>query len=588
MTADFSVSRNVLERVLPACLLLAVAAFGLLYATRPVDDPDFWWHLATGKYIATHRALPDADPFTFSGPGAVELRERLILTSYWLAQLTYYFAHAAGGLLGVIALRAGLLVAMFWTVFARMRRLGVAPLPSLLVLAASLLSFGAVYTADRPQTFTFLFAAVLLGMLESIREGGRPSWLLPPLMALWANVHGGFVVGDLLLAVFAVGCLIEYRREPKKMAARVAWAAGGIAASLANPNGYLHFGELLRFMGQDFAGHISEYISTAQAFARGETSVVLLWLLLGLTLLGLALSRRIYWPDLLLIGVVGCMAVTHFRNVAFYSVGMAPFAAFYLDRGLQGRSSLRRCAWWAAVPAVAGVAAFAGVLSTKAVAAGAPLRRSVSAYYSEQAASFIEQAGIRGNMLNDYDWGGFLIWRLFPQHRVFIDGRGLHEGVFRDYLKVVGGSTETVDGREEYAYLLDRYRIEFIVQRTIQRTGKLQPLMKRILNRRDWAPVYSDGSCYILVRVGEQNGELIRRYQIDKLAFLKRILADIESLVSASPGDPRHRLAKAELLIYLGYYEQARAVLEQARALAPGGSPIRAEIEKNLGQITNR
>src|SRR6266568_3864239 len=181
-------------------LLTLVLAYGTFSSLKPVSEADFWWHLKTGELILATRALPAVDPFAYTSVPHGGALETFLLRSYWLYQVVLALAVKAGGLHGAITLRLGMVALMFAAVWMRLRRLNVHWGIALLLVAVGFDTLAELYEGDRPQLASFLGATLLLGMFERIRGGERPSLLLLPLMILWANLHGGFVIGGVLLA----------------------------------------------------------------------------------------------------------------------------------------------------------------------------------------------------------------------------------------------------------------------------------------------------------------------------------------------------------------------------------------------------
>lgn len=262
-------------------------AFLLVDSVNPITDPDLWWHLKSGEMMMQTGGLLQADPFTFTGDGVVSPRETLILKGYWLWEIIAYKFYSLLGVNGIFLLNLLTVGAMAGVVASLMRRQRIGA-----VIAAPLMTLGfylasLAYPWERPQVVSFLFAAILLGLLARVRDGGRMGLALPLLMMIWANLHGGFVVGDLILICFAIGAIIECRKDLPRMRHLLMWAAAGIGASLFNPNGGLVFSELFGFVNSNLMDSISEFQSTWVKFNSGSRFVALLWLLIVLYAVGL-------------------------------------------------------------------------------------------------------------------------------------------------------------------------------------------------------------------------------------------------------------------------------------------------------------
>lgn len=555
-------------RIATGVLLGAVIAYAALAFLTPVEDPDFWWHLATGGAMAAARGLVHHDPFSFASANAPRAREELILTSYWLAQLAYFGVHALGGMKGVILARAALLAAMFAVVYRRTRRLGVSRALAASLLAASIVAFASLYTGDRPQVFSFLGATLLVGMMERIREGERPTLLVLPLMALWSNLHGGFVVGDALLAAFAAGAVVQYRGDPRRMAGVVAWALGGIVISLANPNGYRVFQASMQ-LGSDplLLTFVDEYMSTLELFRQGRYIVVLVWCLVAVVPLAMLAARRLYWPDLLLWAFTGAIAVRYTRNVAFFATALVPTCGYYLQHVLR---KPRLAALAVPVQIGAGVAACALMASSAGglLQRGSPMRADVGRDFPTAACAFLERNHLAGRVFDEYDWGGYLLWRLHPQSQVFIDGRLLVPENAVEYGRMLWGVVDEQRGIRVYRELLDSNRLDLVVLRAYMLLGNVAPLTLRLLEDPEWAPVYVDDRAVVFAR-GNALARGTPGLALTREEYAERLLRLLGELSTGAPGDFRPHLARAEMLEWLGRIGEARESLAVARRLAP-------------------
>src|SRR4051794_22888056 len=190
-----------------AVLALTVFALFAMF-TDEIGDADTWIHLRTGQWMVTHHKLPIPDPFawtTYLGqpvyPAEYATRD-LNLKHEWLGQVIEYLVWAAGGPTLLVLARA-ICVAAFcllggWIVWRRTSHFWLAT--GAVCAAAPLARSIAV---DRPYVITYLLLAVTVLILDR----RRPFWLLPPLFMLWANIHGGFFVGWIVVGAYCVEAL---------------------------------------------------------------------------------------------------------------------------------------------------------------------------------------------------------------------------------------------------------------------------------------------------------------------------------------------------------------------------------------------
>jgi hypothetical protein len=572
------------ELIAGASFAGAFLVFIFFYATAPITDLDFWWHLKTGEVMVQNRGLLQTDPFTFTGDGVVSNREALILKGYWLWQLIAYGLYSLLGFNGIFLLNFLILGAMAGVVVQQMRRQGVGNILAVGLLTLGFYLLSATYTMERPQMVSFLFAAALLALLNRVRDGGQLGWTLPLLMMVWANLHGGFVVGDLILLCFATGAVIEYRHDLPRLRHLLLWVVVGISASLLNPNGALVFAEIFSFHNSALMTGIYEYQSTWVIFRHGSWFVVLLWLLIALYGVGIWSARRLYWPEFLVALFLAYFSVAYIRNVGFFAVAMLPAIGFSLQqkRALQSRSIARP---WGYLIVFA--AASLLLWQTSERWQKGSKEEILSSLYPEKAAQFILASGLQGRMFNSYNFGGYLIWKLYPQHLVFIDGRGLDVKVYNDWKPITGASLKEEGGRKEFEVLLDRYGIDYVVQQHIYReNGRLTPLLKFLLVKSEWIPIYADQQSYILVRNSQVNAAVIERYRMDKRDFSNKVIGYLTAASNSSPAEVIYQVALAEMLIFVGRYAEAGERLDMIARLQPG-NPNLPSLHNQLDVLKN-
>ncbi len=253
-------------------------------AVRVSIDTDTWWHLRAGQWIVEHRQILTTDPFSLTRQGQPWIYPG------WLAQVGLYLTYAAFGFRGLIVLTALMVTLAFVFVWR------ASPGPPLLKAFLFLLAAAAsgVYWSARPQILSFALAGAFLWILERIRAGSRRGLIaLPILMALWVNLHGGFAIGFLLLAVYLGGECLDavlagaLGQDAWRASWRARWPAvrdlllaGGasLLAAGANPAGYRMLAYPLKTVS---IGVLQEYIQEWQSpnFHHLET-LPFLWLLL--------------------------------------------------------------------------------------------------------------------------------------------------------------------------------------------------------------------------------------------------------------------------------------------------------------------
>ena len=430
-----------------ALLAFAAAALALL---APPSDSDLFWHLASGDWMLGHARVLDHDVFSFTRAGAV------YSTGQWLGEIVLALAFQAGGWLGITLLRTTLIaIATFFMARAVLRaqpHVGWAAFPALALILETRAIWG-----DRPQLFSLALFPLVLDLLLTTREDRRARrlWLVPPLVAIWANLHGAFAAGLALIAIFAVEAWLVGDR---RLARALAFAAGGsLAASVLNPAG----------LGALAAGVSYASTSGAQVIEEGPLDVLtgrgaifaafLLAALLTAIILGReGVAERIGPSAFLWAGLITPFALLGLaiqRQAPFACMTMAPFVAAAVPAAL-GR--MRVMAPRVPLAFAAPVLAAAGVALLFEILLAAPRAPDLSAFPEGALDSL---ARTRGNLLNEYDWGGYLI-RAAPAHPVFVDGRGATL-----YVQLLGDFDEAVRLGPGYREVLAKWDIALTLLR---------------------------------------------------------------------------------------------------------------------------
>jgi hypothetical protein len=427
-------------RALPIVLLAAVGAT----AVRPIEDPDFWWLLSGGRHMVGTRSFVSADPFSATAAGAEWLNHA------WGFELLIYAIYALTGLTGVVLLQGAAAAATFAVLFGLLRRDGLAP-----GWAMGLVSLGALATygfwAPRPQLVTYLFLAVFVWVIADFQAGRRNRlWWLPVLTAVWANLHAGFPAGPGLLILSAAGELTGWALADeagragglRRARALGGWFVASVAASLLNPFHYRAFLFPFQVMGERLSqAWIIEWLSPP----FGHPQVLVLEILLGLMLLlPLGTARPVPWRDLVVLLPLVHLALQGTRNTPLLVIVAIPI----LGRAVASCLHLH----WRRLPGLArqglALGALALVLSACSLVAGTrqpwgvwnALRPAFGEAdtFPAAAVDFLRREGRRGTLWNEYVWGGYLIWHLYPELRVSIDGRAAvyGPGRFREHLTV--------------------------------------------------------------------------------------------------------------------------------------------------------
>jgi hypothetical protein len=462
-------------------VFLAILFLGLFaMAARNVSDPDLWWHLKTGEYIARHHSVPHTDPFSYTRAGKPWVAHE------WLTEFLLYQTQRRTGFAGLILLFAAILCAVFYCLYLRC---GAAPyIAGVATLSAAWAT--APIWGVRPQVLSFLLASLWLLILERADRNPKLLWWTVPLTVLWVNLHAGFALGLALSALFLVGAWFEHFFGVS--APRVPWRTSALVFFLdlllvpLNPNGLRLFSypiETLR--STTMQNYILEWASPN--FHRPEYWPFLVIVLA--TFATFAWSRiRLRPRDLIVLLVSLYAGLISIRMIPFFALIAVPLISRRLgDWPPRARSSRRlpseiRTPLNAAI--VLAMAVFAS-LHTARVIERQP--QAEARRFPADAMAFLQRHPASGPIFNHYDWGGYLIWKLYPTTPVFIDGRADLYGakLFHDF-------ADAYELKGSWQQILERWGVRTVI------VPPDSALAAGLESARGWAVSYQDSQAMIL------------------------------------------------------------------------------------------
>jgi hypothetical protein len=469
---------------------LTVGAAFIGPASNPIGLPDIYWTLLTGAVMVTRGTLLETDPFTgaphVTGP---------VLNVQWLADLIYHGLDALGGLPMVITGTATLVALTFALLLAAtITASGHVRISCICVWLAYVL--GASNLSPRPQTLAYpIFALFLLAVMRAEwRKDSRLLWLLPPATALWANLHGSFFTGFVLLGCAALARVVATRHL---FSARpyVITLVACILASLINPYGV---GSLVYVatIGSNpvIRDFVTEWAPTTVGWREGI-------LFLGsLVLLGALAYRsrvRLTVLEILLLLVFGYLAWSSVRAIVWWGLVIAPILARLVGGIFVSRLTKSRD-----LPAVN--ALILAMVAVLAVVSLPWFKSAISILPADKRGLFSTDTPVgvgeylqthdppnSGALLNNQSWGGYLEWATWPKHEVFLDGRiELHPPqVWFDYLDIVFPSAR-------WRTLIDQYGIGYMVLSKYENADFITDLRAE----PNWRVDYEDDLAVVLSR----------------------------------------------------------------------------------------
>ncbi len=479
-------------------VLRALAVLLLVYCLRLLAntkaDVDLWGYLAFGRLFWQTGAFPYQDIFTYVPTHPVWVYHE------WLTGVIYYPLYTGLGPWSLQVLKFSVALATLGLVYLSARLQGAdvwGALGGIFMISGFLITF---YSPVRAQVFTYFFFALTVYLLEKCRlrqAWGGLGWLVP-VQVVWCNLHGGFLAGLGLMAIYGVGALISRQRSWPYF---LALAAAGLATFL-NPYGYDYWRYLAVAVTMP-RPEISEWHSTFATLFNEYYQINSLFFLfmvyIALTLLWLTRFREV--TPLLALAVTLIMGLRHFRHQAFFLLLCGVFLAAPLSAYLP---RWRLHPWWEKcrqldyrLPlafyllllgfCVGQVIYFRPWQLNTPPAADYP---DLKVNYPVGALAYIRQHGLQGRLATEFPWGEYLLWELYPTCRVALDGR--YETVYPE--KVVRPFMDFIFARAGWQRFLEEYPPDMILIST------KSELPQRLQEDGRWRQVYADAGSVLFVR----------------------------------------------------------------------------------------
>ncbi|HXH49220.1 MAG TPA: hypothetical protein VNM47_07725 [Terriglobia bacterium] len=449
-------------------------------------DPDTWWHMKYGDMILQTDRWPTVDTWSFTVQGMPRVAYE------WGGEVLTALAYRIGGLRGLdvllILLTSVIVLLIYYFAWLRCRNSYAAFFATLILLPVAVLCF-----TLRPQLLGYIFLLITLIALERFRLGEQKKlWILPVVFLLWVNTHGSFPLGFMVLGLYWITGLTEF-------------SSGGLYAVRWRPEQRLHlelvsllsvavlpltpYGTRLAAVPFEVAtalplnfSHIVEWQPINTDFWQAKLLMVLLF---GFIVFQVAFRQRYRLEEFSLFLIVLYATFVHFRFAIMFAIVSAPLAASIFLRWAPIYDPRNDKYVINAVLAFGAVLSFALFLPSEAT-----LQKNISRDFPVEAVRYIQEHHVPGKMFNNYNFGGYLVWALAPEHQVFIDGRGdiyEHAGVFSDYAIVTQLKPEALS-------VLESYQIDSCL------TDKDAPLTVLLASSPVWKEIYKDGASCLFVR----------------------------------------------------------------------------------------
>lgn len=478
-----SLIRSIFSRPVFLAFSLIVVVAGTVRGR--FDDPDLWWHLKTGQLVWTNHSVPSTETFSFPSAG------HFWIAHEWLGELTIYAAYHWRGYTGVMLWLVGaasLLIVLLYSLCCL-----YSGNPKISFLGGIVgWFFATMGMAARPALLGHLLLVFELLLLHLGRTRDRKwFWGLPVVFALWVNCHASYPFGLVVLGVTVASGFLDWNAGPlvstawpvrSRKTAMLASIAS-LAALFCNPLGWklLTFPVNALFLplfhhSAQTSYLIEEFLPLSLFSVRGAG------LLLVAASIGLAAAKgiklRLY--EAILVSIAALMAAQHARMVFLFGIVAAPVFCRVLS-GFWVRHDSRPDR-----PVMNGICMMLAVI---AVIVSFPSRSELTAQIARNspvgAAQFVRKAHLSGPMLNEYRFGGYLIWAL-PEHPVLVDGRGIDPAVVVENLR---GTLVQQDPQ----ILLQKYHIQFCI------LDKESPLGYVLSYLPGWRKAYGDAVAAVFI-----------------------------------------------------------------------------------------
>ena len=477
-----------LKKVVSFPALLAVLLVGGIFVPLRnfFVDPDVWWHIKVGATLLSTHRWPTVDPYSFTARGNPWIAYE------WLGDLLLAATEGAWGLRGLMALDLVLAAAILLALYA-LTTLRCGKSKAAFVACAVLLPMVYPSCSLRPQMLGYFFLVLTLIVLERFRQGHTGAlWLLPPLFLVWVNTHGSFVLGLLALGVYWASGLVDIHWGG--LASRL-WTSGerlrlelaallSLMALTITPYGTAPclYPVNMAFSQPINVGNIQEW----QSMIFGEFfGKLFLALLLGFLLAQVTLRPTWRLEELVLFFAGVVAACLHVRFILVFVPFCAPLLAVVAAHWIPPYKPAKdKYALNGLLMAVV----IAGIVGT--FPSRAKLEGIMEEKWPVKAVAYLKLHPAPRPMYNNYGYGGYLIWQLDGQNKVFIDGRAdIYErvGVLSDYLSISRLAPTA-------PFLLDAYNIQSCL---IARDEALATLLA---NSPQWQKVYGDNLSVLFVR----------------------------------------------------------------------------------------
>jgi hypothetical protein len=491
-----SAARSRLRRITPGQLLV-VGAFVVILCViiRRGGDPDIFWHLVTGQWMVDHHQVVSKDLFTFTVSGA-----RWIDPEY-TTEIIAYLVYKVGGLTLVSIAFGALTFVGFLLIWTRVKLERANLVIASIVIGVAGLG-GAEVWGPRPQMITFTFTCLeVLWLDRYLRGKSRAIYFLPLVMIAWANLHGGFLFGLVPVGVAGFVELVHWVRRvdgdehKRRVRNLILIFIGCIVAAVINPNGIHLYGYVIQ---PQFSSVQQNFIAEWQSpnfHVLEERGFELMLLMLPIAFM---LRRPSLW-DVCLTLAVTYLALSAVRHSILFVAAETPLLIWSFSAGWERMALAARVRAWVVPRARAMLAGAAAIFVVAVLGTGYFVHGTLAHQAKATAANFPVGASnwlaahpnVGTRMFNQYGWGGYLIYRFYPDpnRQVFSFGEATLLGN-----RVMQQVSDVETGNPDWQQIFAEWGINYVVDVP----GAPEVLALEV--DPQWTKVYDDGLAVIMVK----------------------------------------------------------------------------------------
>jgi len=481
-----------LEYILFAAIFWGIASTGPILLNSDGDLPR---HLLVGKLIRMTKEVGLTDIFSFRTTGYASFPHE------WLSQVILSSFYDLMGLGGVVFFTA-LIVTITWAIIfhdtsRRSNSLIISITLSGLGVGASL-----IHILPRPHLFSYLFTVIWILVLEQIyKDKPQNWWLLPALMLVWVNLHGMFVLGIVIWIIYLVGDLFENFSRTWLTSSKTKSMLGAgvlsVFATFLSPSGISIWGAIATLGGSAYIkSRIPEYQSAN--FQIPETWPFILILLL--TILSFSRSsNKTSWRHIFLVTAFAGVALYSSRMLPFFAMVAVPITAQSISEWLKADYPNSRL--WTVETNINTInQASSGLIWDLVVmlAVGFLFKSNIPIdpgnkgntfdpkFFPVEAVTWLQSHPQSGHVFNEFDWGGYMLLKLWPNQQIFMDG---HTHIYGE--KLTREYEEVITLSDGWKSILDKYQITWAIVR-------IQATVAKALAKEGWTNLYQDETAIIL------------------------------------------------------------------------------------------